>query len=80
MQTQVTFQSDGLDLAGILHLPDELRPTERRPCFIVLHGFGTNKNGTTPRKVSEVLADVARVAGNQHSFSVRTRCETLRMR
>ena len=48
MQTQVTFRSDGLDLAGILHLPDGLRPSERRPCFIVLHGFGTNKNGTTP--------------------------------
>ena len=61
MQTQVTFQSDGLDLAGILHLPDELRPTERRPCFIVLHGFGTNKNGTTPRKVSEVLEEMGYV-------------------
>lgn len=62
MQEQVTFVSDGLDLAGILHTPDGMAPTERRPCFIVLHGFGTNKNGTTPTQAAEILEDLGYVA------------------
>jgi len=39
----VTFQSEGLTLAGVVHVPDGLRDGERRPAFMVLHGFGSNK-------------------------------------
>src|SRR5262249_58675876 len=35
----------GLKLSGIVHTPDGLRSGERRPAFIVLHGFGGNKDG-----------------------------------
>jgi hypothetical protein len=40
MQEKIYFHSDGLKLAGIEHRPDALRPGERRPAFLVLHGFG----------------------------------------
>ena len=39
----VRFVSDGLALAGVVHLPDGRAPRERRPGFLVLHGFGSNK-------------------------------------
>ena len=45
METKITFSSDGLKLSGIVHTPDDLRSGERRPAFIVLHGFGGNKDG-----------------------------------
>jgi uncharacterized protein len=41
----VTFASDGLALAGIVHVPDDLKPRERRPAIIMMHGFGANKDG-----------------------------------
>lgn len=43
MEEPVTFVSQGLKLAGVLHIPDGLKPGERRPACLVLHGFGSNK-------------------------------------
>ena len=55
MEERVSFVSEGLKLAGVLHVPDDGRgPRERRPAFLVLHGFGSNKdsgNGTTTAKM-----------------------------
>jgi pimeloyl-ACP methyl ester carboxylesterase len=45
MQEAVTFPSDGLKLSGVVHVPDGLKPGERRPAIIMMHGFGANKNG-----------------------------------
>jgi pimeloyl-ACP methyl ester carboxylesterase len=45
MEEKVYFQSDGLKLAGIIDKPSDLKAGERRPAFIVLHGFGGNKDG-----------------------------------
>ena len=42
MEEHVTFKSDGLTLEGVVHIPDDLRPGERRPAFMALHGFGSN--------------------------------------
>ncbi len=39
---RVTFTSDGLSIAGVVRVPDGLAAGERRPAFIVLHGFGSN--------------------------------------
>jgi uncharacterized protein len=39
----VAFASDSLKLSGVLHLPENLRPGERRPAIIMMHGFGGNK-------------------------------------
>jgi pimeloyl-ACP methyl ester carboxylesterase len=41
----MTFQSDGLALSGVVHVPDALKAGERRPAIIMMHGFGANKNG-----------------------------------
>ena len=48
MEQQVSFTSDGLKLTGVLHLPDGMKPGEKRPAIMVLHGFGGNKNGGIP--------------------------------
>jgi hypothetical protein len=49
------FQSDGLRLSGIVRVPDDVRPGERRPAFLVLHGFGSNKNAGNVMRPTEVL-------------------------
>ena len=57
-ETRVTFQSDGLQLSGIVRIPEGARPGERLPAFIVLHGFGSNKNAgnvLAPCKMLEAL-------------------------
>lgn len=56
MGEKVTFPSDGLKLAGIVHTPMDLRPGERRPAFLVLHGFGGNKEGRGSIVISKQLA------------------------
>ncbi len=45
MVERVAIESEGLKLAGLLHIPDGLKPGEKRPAFLVLHGFGGNKEG-----------------------------------
>ena len=45
MLETVTFASDGLNLSGVMHVPDDYQPGERRPAIIMMHGFGANKNG-----------------------------------
>jgi pimeloyl-ACP methyl ester carboxylesterase len=45
MAEKVFFQSDGLKIAGLIDLPPDFKAGERRPAFIVLHGFGGNKDG-----------------------------------
>jgi len=56
MEQRVTFPSDGFNLAGILHLPDDMKPGERRPACMILHGFGSNKGSKAcidPAKLME---------------------------
>jgi pimeloyl-ACP methyl ester carboxylesterase len=45
MSEKISFQSDGLKIAGLIDLPPDCKPGERRPALIVLHGFGGNKDG-----------------------------------
>lgn len=44
MEKRVTFKSGKLKLAGVMHIPDDLKRGERRPAIMVLHGFGSNKD------------------------------------
>lgn len=44
IEERITFISDGLKLAGIISLPDNMTPNEKRPAMIVLHGFGSTKD------------------------------------
>ena len=43
METKVKFKSDELTLFGVLHVPDDLAPGEKRAAFVILHGFGGYK-------------------------------------
>jgi pimeloyl-ACP methyl ester carboxylesterase len=43
-ENRVTFESDGMQLSGIVRVPESAAEGERLPAFIVLHGFGSNKN------------------------------------
>lgn len=43
-EQKVQFPSDGLTLAGVLRVPERASGAGKRPAFIVLHGFGSNKN------------------------------------
>lgn len=56
MQERVSFVSDGLKLAGVLHTPDGGTPRERRPAWLVLHGFGSNKDSAVAQAVATLLA------------------------
>jgi len=41
---QVTFTSKGLKLVGNIQVPAGVAPGEKRPAFIVLHGFGSTRH------------------------------------
>lgn len=45
MEQPVEFTSSGLKIAGVLHLPAGLSAGDKRAGIVVLHGFGSNKNG-----------------------------------
>ncbi len=57
MEHQVTFESDGLTLTGVVHTPDDMEPGERRPAMMVLHGFGSNKSGGNAIRPAEMFCD-----------------------
>ena len=62
MEERVSFASDGLELAGVLHVPEGPAGHERRPGFLVLHGFGSNKNSGVSVAVAKILAGFGYVA------------------
>ena len=53
MEERVSFTSDKLRLSGILELPEG--SGERRSAFLVLHGFGSNKDGGGGKAVARML-------------------------
>ena len=55
VKERVQFVSNGLGLAGVLQLPDGLKKGEPRAAFLVLHGFGSNKDGGNVVTVSNLL-------------------------
>jgi uncharacterized protein len=54
-EQRVGFTSEGRKLVGDVRLPDGIRPGERRPAFIVLHGFGSNRNAGNVLKPCAML-------------------------
>lgn len=54
MEERISFSSDGLTLAGILRLP-EGEARRPRAAFIVLHGFGSNKQAGNVLAPCELL-------------------------
>jgi hypothetical protein len=58
MSERVSFQSDGLKLAGGLHAADGDSPGRRRPGFLVLHGFGSSKDSGGSVATATLLAEL----------------------
>lgn len=61
MEQRVQFSSDGLKLGGVLHLPEGLKKGERRPAFMVLHGFGSNKDSSVPTAATKLFTSLGYV-------------------
>ena len=60
-EQSVSFVSKGLKLAGVIRVPEGLKPGVRRPGFIILHGFGsrmTADNVMRPTAMFEKLGYV----------------------
>jgi fermentation-respiration switch protein FrsA (DUF1100 family) len=56
MRSNVTFNSNGLKLAGHLYLPDDYKEGEKRPAIVVSHPLGGVKEQTAglyAKKLSE---------------------------
>jgi alpha/beta superfamily hydrolase len=45
MEEKITITSAGLKLAGVVHVPAGLKAGEKRPAFVICHGFGGHKDG-----------------------------------
>jgi uncharacterized protein len=45
-EERITFTSKGLKIAGTVRVPAGVAAHERRPAFMVLHGFGSNMNSS----------------------------------
>ena len=45
-EEQVSFQSKGLKIAGTVRVPAGVGKGEKRPAFMVLHGFGSNSSSS----------------------------------
>jgi alpha/beta superfamily hydrolase len=59
--TEFTFQSGPFRLAAALHVPDDLAPGERRPAFVILHGFGGSMKSSSLAPVATLLDDLGYV-------------------
>lgn len=57
MQMHVKIPSDGLELAGVLHIPDSHKPGQKLPAFIVLHGFMGSKDESHAEIQAKMLED-----------------------
>jgi pimeloyl-ACP methyl ester carboxylesterase len=60
MSRKVTFASDRLTLAGILHTPN-VHTSRKRAAFVVMHGFGSNKDGGFAAIAARLLEDLGYV-------------------
>ena len=61
-EQRITFKSDGLDIAGVVRVPGDLAAGERRPAFIVLHGFGSNMNSESVLEPSKLFEELGYVS------------------
>jgi pimeloyl-ACP methyl ester carboxylesterase len=60
-EDNVTFPSAGLKLSGNVRVPDGLKQGEKRGAFLVLHGFGSNKDSSNVLAPTKVLTELGYV-------------------
>jgi len=56
-EQNISFTSQGVKLAGNIHTPAGMKKGERRAAFIVLHGFGGNKDAGNVTKPAQWFLD-----------------------
>ena len=62
MEERVQWTAHGLRYTGIVHLPEGMKGGERRAAFLVLHGFGSNKDSETMKTAARLFASLGYVA------------------
>jgi fermentation-respiration switch protein FrsA (DUF1100 family) len=62
MERPVRFDSDGIELAGVFHIPDSRRPSQRLPAFVVLHGFMGSKDESQAELQARMLCELGYAA------------------
>ena len=60
-EESVKIPSAGLNLSGVVRVPDGVGRGERRAAFLVLHGFGSNKESGNVLQPVKVLNDLGYV-------------------
>ena len=55
MEERAHWQSAGLKLSGVVEFPEGMKRGEKRPAFLVLHGFGSNKQSELTRTVTRMF-------------------------
>src|SRR6516165_11581845 len=60
-EQRVSFTFNGLALAGVVRVPDDVAAGEQRPAFMVLHGFGSNMNAGNVLKPCAMLEELGYV-------------------
>ena len=60
-QESVTIPSAGLKLSGTVRVPDGVKAGEKRAAFLVLHGFGSNKDSSNVLAPTKVLTELGYV-------------------
>jgi uncharacterized protein len=60
-EESVTIPSAGLKLSANVRVPDGLKPGEKRGAFLVLHGFGSNKDSSNVLAPTKVLTELGYV-------------------
>jgi uncharacterized protein len=60
-EENVTFPSAGLKLSGNVRVPDGVKAGEKRAAFLVLHGFGSNKDSSNVLAPTKVLTQLGYV-------------------
>jgi hypothetical protein len=61
LEQRVTFKFQGFTLAGVVRVPEGVAAAERRPAFIVLHGFGSNRDAGNVLKPCAMLGELGYV-------------------
>jgi dipeptidyl aminopeptidase/acylaminoacyl peptidase len=61
MKENVTFVSQGLKISGFVTVPEGHKAGDKHPAFLVLHGFGSNKNAGNVQILCAQLAKMGYV-------------------
>jgi uncharacterized protein len=57
-EESVKIPSAGLKLSGNVRVPDDIKAGEKRGAFLVLHGFGSNKDSSNVMAPTKVLSEL----------------------